>query len=669
MSRNAAGTYTAPANSWNPAVEGSAIDETDWNATLTDLESALTDSLDRTGKGKITAHIDFDENASPGTPDSNVGRLYVGDDGGVTTLYFKDAAGNVYNLNLAAASGLPFTFNSTTTTNADPGAGKGAFNNATISSATEMALSTTTSGAADIAAYMATWDDSGTSDRGRLLVQKRTDASKLYIFTISGANTDASGYKRIAITYVSGAGAISNADPLAITYLPPGPTGATGPSGSMSGPGSSVDSQIALFNGTAGTTLKAATTTGLLKAASGVLSAATADTDYTANAFKTISVSGQSDVVADSAADTLTLVAGTNVTITTNASTDTITIAASGGGGSAAAAIIPQNVGLAVSASASALTISLKGSDGNDPSGSNIVYLPFRSATGTTGTETTVQVTAATSLTISSGSTLGVTSSTAFRVWVVAFNDAGTIRLGAVNCVTISSSRPTAVLGLIDDSLGSSTAEGGAGAADSAGVIYTGTAVSSKAYRILGYVEWNTSGVTAGTWTTTNLSTVQVWSPGMPAPGMPTGNRAVVVKTDTFTSTTTGSYTDITGFNVSITPQSTCNMVRVIGVWNNIGGASNIAATQLVRGSTAIDVGDSWTGIQATSTIFRTSDAVSINNNACDYLDNPASTSSTTYKVQFYLQGDTFYFNRSITSASSPQPRTSSTLAVEEIMG
>ena len=47
--------------------------------------------------------------------------------------------------------------------------------------------------------------------------------------------------------------------------------------------------------------------------------------------FKTISVSGQSDVVADSATDTLTLAAGSNITITTNASTDTITIAAASG--------------------------------------------------------------------------------------------------------------------------------------------------------------------------------------------------------------------------------------------------------------------------------------------------------------------------------------------------
>lgn len=53
----------------------------------------------------------------------------------------------------------------------------------------------------------------------------------------------------------------------------------------------------------------------------------------TQNVFSTIAVSGQSDVVADSATDTLTFAAGANITITTNAGTDTITIAASGGGG------------------------------------------------------------------------------------------------------------------------------------------------------------------------------------------------------------------------------------------------------------------------------------------------------------------------------------------------
>lgn len=50
------------------------------------------------------------------------------------------------------------------------------------------------------------------------------------------------------------------------------------------------------------------------------------------NLFSTIAVAGQSDVVADSASDTLTLVAGTNITITTDAATDSITINSTGGG-------------------------------------------------------------------------------------------------------------------------------------------------------------------------------------------------------------------------------------------------------------------------------------------------------------------------------------------------
>ena len=61
------------------------------------------------------------------------------------------------------------------------------------------------------------------------------------------------------------------------------------------------------------------------------------------DSFSTISVAGQSNVVADSATDTLTLVAGSNVTITTDASTDTITIAA--------AAAAAQNVFSTISVS------------------------------------------------------------------------------------------------------------------------------------------------------------------------------------------------------------------------------------------------------------------------------------------------------------------------------
>jgi len=52
-------------------------------------------------------------------------------------------------------------------------------------------------------------------------------------------------------------------------------------SGDVVGPASSVDSELALFNSTTGKLIKRASLTGLVKATSGVASAATAGTDFT----------------------------------------------------------------------------------------------------------------------------------------------------------------------------------------------------------------------------------------------------------------------------------------------------------------------------------------------------------------------------------------------------
>jgi hypothetical protein len=73
---------------------------------------------------------------------------------------------------------------------------------------------------------------------------------------------------------------------------------------------------------------------GSLATQSGTFSGTSSNTNTgDQNVFTTIAVAGQSDVVADSTSDTLTLVAGTNITITTNAGSDAVTINSTGGGG------------------------------------------------------------------------------------------------------------------------------------------------------------------------------------------------------------------------------------------------------------------------------------------------------------------------------------------------
>lgn len=154
-----------------------------------------------------------------------------------------------------------------------------------------------------------------------------------------------------------------------------------------------------------------------------------------------------------------------------------------------------QNATFVVSAAANALTFALKGADGNDPSASNPIVIPFRSATATSGDYDSLTIGAALSLVVSSGSTLGATNAVASKFWLVIFNDGGTPRLGVINCRNGLSTFPLSAC-----SVASSTAEGGAGAADSAFTFYTGTAVTSKAFRVIGWVEYNTPLATAGTY-------------------------------------------------------------------------------------------------------------------------------------------------------------------------
>lgn len=202
--------------------------------------------------------------------------------------------------------------------------------------------------------------------------------------------------------------------------------------------------------------------------------------------------------------------------------------------------------------SASALTVAVKGLDGADPSATNPVGVAIRNSSGSVST---IWLTAATSLVISSGSTVGAAATnTAFALWLVAFDDSGTVRLGLVNCLSGRNIYPLG--GLLTTS---STAEGGAGAADSAHVIYTGTAVTTKPFSILGRMEWSSGLATLGAWASAP-STIALYRPGMKLPG-DIVQVSETLNTTTYTTTST-SYTN-TGVSAAITPTSAANPVRV----------------------------------------------------------------------------------------------------------
>jgi len=112
-------------------------------------------------------------------------------------------------------------------------------------------------------------------------------------FTPRGAWSSGANYAVNDVVSLSGSSYLAiqagtNQDPATQTaywlvLAAKGDTGAAGTgSGDVTGPASSVDSEIALFNSTTGKIIKRASTTGILKGTSGVLSAASAGTDYVA---------------------------------------------------------------------------------------------------------------------------------------------------------------------------------------------------------------------------------------------------------------------------------------------------------------------------------------------------------------------------------------------------
>lgn len=117
---------------------------------------------------------------------------------------------------------------STTTIMADPSSGNFRLNNATIASATAMAISATNTDAANLRVSIAAWDDSTNTVRGTIRLTKLTAPSTFAEFNITGALTDNTTWLQLALTYVTGNGTFSNSDQFSISFSRAGNVGATG---------------------------------------------------------------------------------------------------------------------------------------------------------------------------------------------------------------------------------------------------------------------------------------------------------------------------------------------------------------------------------------------------------------------------------------------------------
>ena len=131
-----------------------------------------------------------------------------------------------------SGEGLELTFE-TNTADSDQGAGKVWYNNGTVGSATVFYIDDVDANAVNINSFVDSWDDSGSTIKGRLVVKKQTAPENYHMFNVTGAVTSASTYSKVAVTHVVSTGTISDGDAIFVSFSRTGDKGDTGATGGV----------------------------------------------------------------------------------------------------------------------------------------------------------------------------------------------------------------------------------------------------------------------------------------------------------------------------------------------------------------------------------------------------------------------------------------------------
>jgi len=149
---------------------------------------------------------------------------------------------------------------------------------------------------------------------------------------------------------------------------------------------------------------------------------------------------------------------------------------------------------------------------------------------------------------------------------------------------------------------------------------------------------------------------------------------ASTTKTDTFSSSLASAATaEVTGLTVSITPTSTASKIYVSATVYGRNSNQNGFQASLARGGTLINTPASAGSRTVAGGAGSAPDAAHVSPVHLQFLDSPATTSSTTYSVYVHnsdVGTRTVYVNRTENDTNAvDHVRTSSVITVMEIAG
>ena len=289
---------------------------------------------------------------------------------------------------------------------------------------------------------------------------------------------------------------------------------------------------------------------------------------------------------------------------------------------------------LSASASASALTIVL-----------NAPELSFRDTTLTSGASKWASPAGGLSITIPSGASLGTSSSNVpFRVWIFVAYNSGTPVLGVATCsISTGAIYPCAGWETIQKSGTGITA-----GATSAGTLYTASAVSNDAIRIVGYADYGSGLATAGAWASAPTTLQSCLSPNQCRKPGDVVQVAPICSTTSSGTTTSATFADLSsGQTCAITPTSKPNLIRLFAQGSVTNGAA-LAFLQFARSSTLIGNPISTSASQTVPASILAWDA-------------PGVTTAVTYNFQGKIAGGA--------TLTYPSANSGSTVELSEIMG